>query len=194
MEVSIATAVPAVKQANRYDRVNGTWPPDMPKLDGDEAIRAARLLIREGFRYYGMTAEMKRKRKFKLTSGNRHTWPRRGVWAVNPNYSHRPGWQGMVHSISHWVHARAYPNRRGHDGTHSIIEKHLIEHVIAEGWLAGKLKREAKAKPERNVKAERHANVKAKMVKWEAKRKRAETALKKLRAQDRYYAKHTDGS
>jgi hypothetical protein len=170
-----------------YASVNGAWPEGpLPVPTGPEAIAGARLLIREGFRFHGIMHEVKRKRKFKLTSGRRHTWPSRGVWAVNPNYRHRPGWPGIVHSISHYVHRRAMPGWKPHD-CHAMTERHLVEYVVSKGWLSGALAKPERVKVERDVKAERAANVAARLAKWERKKLRAETALKKLRRQAAYY-------
>lgn len=44
-------------------------------------------------------------------------------------------------------------------------------------------------KPEPNIREVRAANVAAQIKKWDTKRKRAETALRKLRKRERYYAR-----
>jgi len=177
------TELSATRQ--RYVAVNGAWPEAVPTPTPEEAIAGCRLLLREGFRFYGLTAHVKRKRTFKITSGNRHTWPRRGTWKVNPR-----NWHNIVHAVSHWCFSSRYPSRTGvrpHDPGHAAIEKHLIEYVINQGWLDGKLKRPKKEKPKTDPKADRAARVVLSIKRWETKKKRAETALKKLRKQQRYY-------
>jgi hypothetical protein len=94
---------------------------------------------------------MKRSLKIpvKVTTGNRETWVRRGVFYVNPNNrtTLQPGWHDIVHSVSHYCHRRMFPRHKPHDGrgTHAWIERTMIGHVVNLGWLEGKLKRAARA-------------------------------------------------
>lgn len=186
---------------DRYDvTVNSLWgmPREkLPKPTGPEALAGCRMLLREGFRFYGMTKEAKTKRAFKLTSGNRRTNPVEGarwfkgklrpqVWAVNPDECGH-GWAEIVHSVGHWCHGCKYPKLGGHDISHAAIERHLIKFVLNRGWLDGKLKRERTPKPKPDVKAVRYQRVLDQTKTWEAKLKRAQTALKKLRRKKAYY-------
>jgi len=176
----------------QYARVNGAWPEATPKPTAQEAIAGTRLLLREGFRFYGMASHANQKRKFKITSGRRHTWPRRGVWHVNPDRTHSAfaGWKEIVHSVSHWCHAKRYPDIRGHDISHAALEKHLVEYVIAKAWLQGALKREPRpASPKADVRSVRYQRVLLKLQAWRTKAKRAKTAITKLEKQQRYYEK-----
>jgi hypothetical protein len=172
----------------RYGSVNGAWPPDTNdgrdlKPTPQEAMSAARRLYRLG------TGRAFRGR-VRLTSGNRYTWVRRHVLYVNPD-CRRGGWHELVHDLSHYCHRKVHPRNKPHAGTHAWIERNMIQHVVESGWLDGKLKRPAKEKPD--VRQVRQKRVLAAINKWEAKRKRAETALKKLRRQARYYEKKAPG-
>jgi len=173
----------------RYDHVNGAWPCEpgkLPKPTGPEAIAGTRLLLAEGFRLCGAPNMARQKRTFRLTSGRRHTWPRSGVWHVNPDEDGH-GWAEIVHSVSHWCHQKRFPGNKGHGGSHAFIEKHLIEHVVSRGWLDGKLRRPERVKKVRDVRTERHQRAIASLARWTTKKKRADTAIKKLTKQVRYY-------
>jgi hypothetical protein len=64
----------------------------------------------------------------------------------------------------------------------------MIEHVVSNGWLEGKLKRERKVKPPPTAEertAAKLANLTDRIKRWEIKRRRAETALTKLNRQRR---------
>ena len=173
--------VPVKTKHIPYAEVNGTWPSgSLPKLDGKEAIKAARLLMREGLRFHEV--RFKLRRKFILTSGRRDNNLYSNPRVINPDQ----GWHDLVHSISHWVHRRANPKWEQHQ-LHAMTEKHLIEHVVNNGWLDGKLKRPEKPKVEVDQRAVRLARVEARLASWKTKAKRAATMLKKLEKQRRYY-------
>lgn len=172
----------------RYQAVNGAWPKrahELPKPTGQEAIDGVRQLLKFCARHYEKP-KLAKGWKYRLASGNRYTWPRGDVWAVNPD-RHGDGWHEIVHSVSHWVHPRVYAGRRPHDGTHAMVEKMLIEHVVNSGWLDGTLKKPVKEKPPVDIKAVRSARVLQKLKAWESKKRRAETAIKKLKRQAKYY-------
>jgi hypothetical protein len=174
-----------------YDSVWQRRPGALPIPTGPEAIAGARLLYREAFRFLNLPVEAKRPRRFKLASGNRHTWPRRGVYYVNPDYRWRHGWEGIVHSISHWAWNVKHRHRndvRPHDPGHVAVERHLAEFVIDRGFLDGKLKRPEKPKPTVDtIRAHRKAAAEAKLKRWQSKAKRAETAMRKLKKTLAYY-------
>jgi hypothetical protein len=166
----------------KYQSVNGAWPEGTRegrdlKPTPQEALSGARRLYRKAFgRPFKGT--------MKLTSGRRYTYIRCGVFYVNPDQG-GGGWHEIVHGISHYATARLHPKAPGHGFQHAFIERELIQHVIDSGWLEGKLKREAKA--EGDPIADRHARVLSKIATWERKQRRAETALRKLARQRRYY-------
>jgi hypothetical protein len=167
--------------ATRYATVNGAWPDGpLPKLDGPEAVAAAKRLYRFA---------MKRawRGKWRITSGRRYTWPRSGVFYVNPYR----GWHSLVHLLSHYCHRRLHPGVKPHDdmGRHAFLEREMIDYVVKSGWLEGKLK--PKAKPKVPVQEVRYRRIIERIAAWQAKAKRAETALRKLRRQQRYYERKT---
>ena len=166
-----------------YVKVNAAWPsPPPPPPTPQEAIAAARRLYRK-FRGKPWNG------KWVATSGNRYTWPRRGVYKVNPDRQEAigRGWQAMVHDLSHYLHTRLHPGKTAHHMTHAWLEREMISHVVTSGWLDGKLRSTAKAKAKPPVQEIRAARIEARIVAWERKQKRAETALGKLYRQRRYY-------
>jgi hypothetical protein len=176
-----------MEELNGYAAVNAAWPDTMPVPTGEEALRGARLLVKEAYRFHEKALEAKRKRTFKLTSGRRYTWPRRGVWYVNPTGHHFGGWKDIVHDISHFVHQQVNPKLGRHEG-HVMTERHLVEYVVRNGWLEGRLKPKTK-KPAIAPQEARYAKVLAGMKRWQSKAKRASTALKKLARKKAYYEK-----
>jgi hypothetical protein len=170
----------------KYHAVNEQWPEVMPALTGPEAIAAAKRLFRFG---------MKRayKGKWKLTSGRRFTWPRNGVFYVNPNrtgWGVVNGWHDLVHTMSHYCHRRLHPKHKPHDGRHHFLEKEMVAYVIRSGWLDGRLrpKSATATKAVKSVPATKLERTVAAEKRWTTKLRRAETALRKLRKQRRYYS------
>jgi len=167
----------------KYHSVNSQWPANLPPLSDQEALAGAKRLFRKatGKAFKG---------KWKIATGNRYTWPRRGVFYVNPRRTgdlrhFQPGWPDLVHFISHWAMHVLHPTWKSHCSAHLSLEKELTEYVIAQGWLEGKLK----AQPKAVVPAidRRYANVTAGIARWTTKLKRAKTALAKLERKRRYY-------
>lgn len=173
-----------------YKEINALWPSPMPVPTPDEALAGTKRLIRRAYalaREEGVATGPIPKRKFVLTSGRRYTYVRRGVWYVNPNDKDRGGgggWGEIVHSISHWAQRRFWPSEGDHAVRHVHLERELAGYAV-EHFLAGQLVRPEKAKPD--PKAVRAARVAARIKVWQTKRKRADTALRKLRKQARYY-------
>lgn len=166
--------------AEAYREVNAAWGRpihELPPLTGPEAISAVKRLRRVA------GAPVSKRIKFQLTSGRRYTWTRGGVYHVNPTR----GWWHLVHDVAHLAHHRVFPGVPSHDPSEAYLERKLIEYVVAHGWLEGALKRPEKVKPPRNVKAERAERVRARLAAWRSKRKRADTAIKKLERALKYY-------
>lgn len=173
-----------------YESVNAVWPEGTRegrdlKPTPQEAMSAARRLWR---------LAMKRpwRGKVELTTGNRYTRIRRGVLYVNPDHCGM-GWHQLIHSLSHRCAFRLYPGKKPHSPQHAFLEREMIAHVVRSGWLDGKLRRPEKPAPQVvDVRQQRQQRVLDRIAKWEAKRKRAETALRKLRRQRAYYARLAD--
>jgi hypothetical protein len=165
-----------------YKTVNDAWGApsrELPPVTFGEARTATKRLWRK---FVGRTFPY----TVKETSGNRHTWVKRGrVYSINA----RRGWWDVVHSVAHLAHHRLHPNDRSHAGTQAYLERRMIEHVVSSGWLEGKLKRPTKPKAPRDIKAVRHARAVANLKRWKTKQRRADTAIKKLVRTVRYYEK-----
>jgi len=175
--------------AANYANVNAVWPDHAPAPSPQEALTGARKLVRLALTL-GREGSLPQKYrgKFALTSGVRRCWTRNRTFYVNPDNTRGfHGWKGIVHDISHWAGRRLYRDYSPHDHRHAFIERTLAEHVVRNGWLDGKLKREPKPKPEIDRIALRAARIEARIKAWETKRRRAENALAALRKKQRYY-------
>jgi hypothetical protein len=173
----------------KYESVNGQWPEGTN--DGRDIIPTPEEAMSGAKRLYRVALGKPFKGEMKLTSGRRRTWIRRHVFYVNPNEkrgwsSINGGWHEIVHSVSHMASWRLH--RENHGPRHAWIEKQLIAHVVRSGWLDGKLKRKPReAKPPVDPKAEKLTGIEARIKRWQAKQKRATTALRKLERQRKYY-------
>lgn len=153
---------------NSYSAVNAAWPADLPPITRDEAHRAARKLAR----HFG---------------GRPRREPRKCWVARTPPFNGiMRGWRRLVHDVSHSTFRVIWPHGTDHGGKHAELERQMVEYVLAKGWLAGTLR--PTPKPEgRPTPGDKLARVHAAIRRWETKRKRAETALKKLRLKARRY-------
>jgi len=118
--------------------------------------------------------------KLRVGSGNRRTWRDSYGFTVNPDQ----GWHDINHDMSHFI------ERQKTGGAHTN------QHVRLEGAGARLIVRRflsdepyVDKKKERDHVAERAARVDAGIKRWDAKLKRAATALKKLKRKKRYYDK-----
>lgn len=159
---------------DKYETMNTAWPDVLPKITGQEAIAAIKLL----YRFAGVKIG---KRKWIITSGNRRTRSYFHEYHVNPDQ----GWRLIVHHVSHATNRRLNPTHEAHAPSHLQLERAMISFVVDQGWLDGRLRKSEKAKPD--VREVRALRVAARLKSWEAKLKRAENAIKKLRRQSAYY-------
>lgn len=118
--------------------------------------------------------------KLRVGSGNRRTWRDSHGFTVNPDQ----GWHDINHDMSHFI------ERQQTGGAHTD------RHVRLEGAGARLIVRRflrdepyVDKKKERDHIADRAARVDAGIQRWDAKLKRAATALKKLKKKQRYYDK-----
>jgi len=149
-----------------YENVNNAWPATTPGvLTRAEAERAARKLVNH----------------FK---GPRHAIRVSRAWVTTPTSRFRDslnrGWRRMVHDISHDVWSAMAPNAKNHGTWHAELEAEMVAYVVKKGWLSGTLRPKVSA-PRRPGPTDRLATTLAALKRWESKRKRAETAIKKLR-------------
>lgn len=124
-----------------WDRlVNSQFNGQQPILSGEESLVAARKLYLHAF---GRKA---RKWKWELTSGNRYTWPRRGVFLVNPDKRQRDarGLRAIIHDMSHYCHSRLNPNDSAHSARQARLEARLVKFALDRKWHEGALKTEPK--------------------------------------------------
>jgi hypothetical protein len=177
----------AMTANEHYELVNGLWPAGpLPKMSRPEAIAAASKLWRKvaGEDWPGTWAAGR---------GNHRTYPRGRRFLVNPGQ----GWKLMVHDLSHAAHRRLNPGKTPHAGGHARIESEMIRHVVAMGWLDGRLKPQPKVtvkkpKPTKSeLAAARLVRVRQLRKAWETKAKRAATALKKLAREEARLVKKT---
>ena len=140
----------------------------------EEAIKGFKILYRAatGRTFKGV---------IKITSGNRHTWCRRGVWTLNPNDTNSffGGWREIVHSMSHWFHSRNNPSLAPHHPKQAYLERKLTEVALRRGFLDGKLK--PKPKPPVDELAVAMQRLEAREKSWATKHKRATNALARLK-------------
>lgn len=120
-------------------------------------------------------------------SGRRRSYASGGRFKVNPG----SGWASVVHGVSHSAHlvrGRKEGERRHHSPRHALLELAMVQRVVDKGWLD--IVEPVKERPRlADVQALRARRIDERIKGWEAKLKRAERALKKLRQQQRYYAK-----
>jgi hypothetical protein len=161
---------------DRYDEVAAAWPDDIPALSAQEAVSAAKRLYR-----FGMGKAFKG--TFRITSGNRYSYIRGGVFYVNPER----GWRELIHSTSHLVFSLLHPEASGHDPGHVHHEREMAIYAVSRGWLRGSLK--SAFKPLQNTTLSKLARIDAAAARWQKKLRRAETAIKKLKNKRQYYVR-----
>jgi hypothetical protein len=105
--------------------------------------------------------------------------------ALDTQCSRGSGLPAAVHDAGHWVHKKLHPIAKTHCHPHAALEKAMIEHVVAKGWHLPKAKK-AKAKATR---ADRIAHAEKLLKRWMTKKRRAETAIRKLSAKSRRLAR-----
>jgi hypothetical protein len=166
----------------RYEPVAAALPAILPPITMADALRYYQRLIR----HFGKTEDIpvgvleRRGGRPIITFRSKA----RVCWAATkPTTGHHKGWGRLVHDASHKIFQHRHPNARPHDGGHAALEREMAQYVVARGWL------EPKAKPARPSTIERRtarlARTEAALIRWESKRKRAETAIKKLTARRR---------
>lgn len=171
--------------AEWYARVNSAWPKDVPQLTLQEAERAIRKLYRFSFgkkapyEQYIETRGKHRYNRSAFRAGKR-------VFLVNLGGHHRGGgWDSLLHDLSHRWHSG-----KPHSRQHARLELRLRAEVLKRGWLAGSLKSEEPPAVLPTPQDRFRGNIElisAKLARWQTKWRRAETAIKKLTRQRRYY-------
>lgn len=155
----------------RYDVVNFLWAgSEVPAITRAEAERAARKLYAKfGRRNQDFPAQRKPAKFTRV----------RACWVTRqPEPSLNRGWARLVHDVSHDLFRSRYPMLRPHHPLHASLELQITRYVLDAGWLTGALRKPAPTKAD--VQRRELARVDGAIVRWEAKRRRAEVALTKL--------------
>lgn len=154
-------------------RVNDLWGGHKPVLSPEETLAAARKLWRHatGKAWPG---------KWAVTSGRRHTWPRRGTFHVNPN-RYGGGLRQVIHLIAHYAHRRLHPGDKPHSIRQLRLEAKLTKFAVARwGKDAPAPKVKAKPlppKPSQREKAKRLVQLEARLKRRRAEMERAQRLL-----------------
>ncbi len=161
-----------------------------PPITREQSIKIANRIYRK-FGNKKFASNPERFRRPKCTPNNsRRVWiDTKGVNDLNK------GWRRLIHDTSHILFDRRYPNKRAHDSLHAALELEIAEYVVAEfldkpAPVAAPVDNES-AKIARAFSKMRR--VLERIDQWERKKKRAETALKKLYKQRKYYARVMEG-
>lgn len=110
----------------------------------------------------------------------------RKCWAsTKPTTGHDKGWGRLIHDVSHMLQQYRHPKLRPHDSTHHQIERDVQVYVEAQGMLSPTPKPTVQGRNSEAYRAARYVNVCERLKRWESKRKRAETAIRKLSRQKR---------
>jgi hypothetical protein len=181
------------KTRTRRDRslweraVNDLWEGKRPILSPDESLAAAKKLWRHatGKAWGG---------KWKLVGGNRHTWPRHGVFGVNPDSRHNGSERGLrdiIHGISHYAHRRLHPKDKPHSIRQLQLEARLTKFAIAHGWHLPKpepvVAEPTPAPPKPDKVALRYRRMVTRRDKWVAEAERAKRLATKAAREVREY-------
>lgn len=117
--------------------------------------------------------------KIRIGSGNRRTWLNYSTFTVNPDQ----GWHDLNHDMSHFIERRTTGD--AHSDSHLRRERNGAHLIVRRFLETGKPAK----KEQSDMIAVRAARVNAGIQRWDAKLKRAATALKKLKKKQRYYDK-----
>ena len=175
-----------------YGQVNRMFPKQLPILEKDEAERAYKKLIAKfgtkkvWSEYYSgqwITKKMKVRQTRKRGTKTWKTRVRKCWLSLNGDTNTLyKGWRRLVHDVSHYVHDFRFPNSSNHDLAQAVIEKEMVNYVINQGWLEGKLKTKLKPKPTKDEKQNAKIISLEKLIKsWETKEQRAKTYVKKYK-------------
>jgi len=186
--MDIKTTLPPRTNTERYQIIDDTLPHTLPAITREEATRANQLLCR----HFG------KKRLGPVTMQNDVPTGRTRVCWLSPKptdgSNHFKGWGRLIHDVSHRIFRRRHPSFRPHDGGHSTLEREIAEYVIAHGWLEGALRPRPAPALKKLTSDERRAlllrRTQASLARWQAKSRRAQNAIKKLRRRETALARH----
>lgn len=166
----------------RYDVVNAVWQEHgacqpTTRIEAEKATR--KLVAHFGSRELG--------------SPNMHMdflTPRvRACWITRKPATIYKGLPRLVHDLSHQIHRARHPFAKPHEHGHHTLELEMAVYATSRHWHLGVLRPPAKPKPTLDERrAKDLERVRARLVRWNSKRKRAETAIRKLKAKERRLA------
>lgn len=155
-----------------YDDVNRTWNAlQLPPITTKAAAPIFVKLVRKfGGRKMRLPRGYKTRRLYAAPKGS------------DTRFIRRPGLPALVHDASHWVFSELHPTFKTHSAAHAELERQMIEHVLVKGLHQPPTKTPPTVDA---IRATKLANIEMRIRRWEAKAKRAATALKKLRAKQK---------
>jgi hypothetical protein len=169
-------------------KINDKWGGVQPVLSPEESLLAAKKLYRHAM---GKAWP----RKWALTSGRRYTWPRSGVFYVNPDrrgFGTR-GLRDIIHLMSHWCHRRLHPGDKPHSIRQLRLEARLTKFALDRRWHEGALKKEPTAaaapveKSKPDVVVQRYSRMVGRRDKWKRELERAKRLFAKAESEVRAY-------
>jgi hypothetical protein len=174
----------------RYAGVATALPAVLPPITKPEALNAYARLVRAFGGVASIPVGVLEQRGGRAITTKRTRG--RQVWAATkPTTGHHKGWGRLIHDAAHYVFEKRHPSARPHDGGHATLEREMAEYVAkrADTWLAGALKPASQRPTVRPSTGERRATALLRaregIARWEAKARRADRALRKLRARER---------
>jgi hypothetical protein len=164
----------------------------LPPITREHSIKIANRIYRHfGNKKYASNPA--RFRRPKSVTGSRSWIDKKGINDLNK------GWRRLIHDTSHILFSRRYPQKRPHDPLHAALELQVAQFVVREfiekpalqaaGAALGAIFTETKSETVKRQRAVRYGRILERIDNWEKKKKRAETALKKLYKQKKYYPK-----
>jgi hypothetical protein len=163
-----------------YDDVNGAWGGAiLPPITQAQAIPLFKKLIAR----FGRHPDKLPTRAPYWARKGRKVWasPRPRDTSRYANGGHN-GLGRMIHDASHIVFEDHHPGLKTHSHVHAALELAMIQYAMKKGWHLPKAKPEPKPKPSKDeARALKIARTVASIARWEAKARRAENALRKLR-------------
>jgi hypothetical protein len=168
----------------RYKTVNDLHSLGYPAITRHEAEAALKVLYRE----FGKLEDACATRTVPMgKSLDIRQFVRRCWIALKPTTGNNRGWGRLIHDVGHRVYRFRHPGQRPHGPGEEVIETHIAYYIRHQtDWLTGSLKETPKQKTHKVPILE------ARLARWQAKAKRANTAIKKLNRQIKYYTRKVE--
>ncbi len=169
-----------------YKASNDVWPTVIPPLSREEAARAFGKLARK-FGKAKDAAPGAHRFDMHDKARVRTCWIATGKAGSPTNTLHK-GWRRLAHDFSHRLHRYRYPGKRPHGSFHATVEAEIVAYILSTDWLGGTLAADtAPPVPTREARVSAEIdNLAARLKRWESKRKRAETAIIKIKRRQSY--------